>query len=292
MKIEDLNKTQIVLLTLLVSFVTSIATGVVTVSLMEQAPTSVTQTVNRIVERTIETVTPASVAGKPTTNTVTKETTVVVKEEDLITKSIDTISKSVVAVRNRYIDTSGLAQNIFIGWGIIMSSDGTIVSDSGFISDDGSYTILTSDGVTFSVKVVSQDESQGIAVLSVLRDKDDEKSQNYNFTPATLGDSNNLRLGQTAIALGGKNRLAVSMGIISDLTEIKADTSTTTPSVKTVGSIISSAAPSSSVTGGPLINSFGEVIGMSIQSGLGISNSNYTPVQLLKDAVAKAKAGQ
>ena len=53
MEMEKLNKSQIVLLTLLVSFVTLIATGVVTVSLMDQAPPAIAQTVNRIVERTV-----------------------------------------------------------------------------------------------------------------------------------------------------------------------------------------------------------------------------------------------
>lgn len=70
MDIEDLNKTQLLLLTLLVNFVTSIATGVLTVSLLDDNSPTVTQTVNRIVERTVDTVTaPAPVIpaiGKPT----------------------------------------------------------------------------------------------------------------------------------------------------------------------------------------------------------------------------------
>ena len=62
MDIEDLNKTQLLLLTLLVNFVTSIATGVLTVSLLTETSPTVTQTVNRIVERTVESVADAPAA--------------------------------------------------------------------------------------------------------------------------------------------------------------------------------------------------------------------------------------
>ena len=88
---EDLNKNQIVLLTLLVSFVTSIATGIITTSLLQQAPVEVVRNINSIVEKTIEKVTPATVTT--TSPAGTKEvTTIIVKEEDVI---IDSINKNI-----------------------------------------------------------------------------------------------------------------------------------------------------------------------------------------------------
>ena len=47
MDIKDLNKSQLILLAILLSFITSIATGIVTVTLMQQAPSSVTVPINR-----------------------------------------------------------------------------------------------------------------------------------------------------------------------------------------------------------------------------------------------------
>lgn len=59
---KDLNKSQLILLALLLSFVTSIATGITTVTLMEQAPSSVTVPINRIIKQTVEKIVPVETA--------------------------------------------------------------------------------------------------------------------------------------------------------------------------------------------------------------------------------------
>ena len=89
---HNLNNTQLILLALLVSFVTSIATGIVTVTLLDQAPPAVTQTINRVVERTIEVVAPPKNPPAPLTQTV------VVKEEEFITQAAEKNAPNVVEI--------------------------------------------------------------------------------------------------------------------------------------------------------------------------------------------------
>jgi hypothetical protein len=64
MDIKDLNKSQLIMLAVLLSFITSIATGITTVTLMQQAPASVTVPVTRIVRETVEKIVPVEIGAK------------------------------------------------------------------------------------------------------------------------------------------------------------------------------------------------------------------------------------
>lgn len=257
MDIENLNRTQIILLTLLVSFVTSIATGIVTVSLLQQAPPGITQTINRVVERTVEKVVPATTGGAVAG--ITKETTVVVKEDDLITGSIEKNGKSVVSIFEKTPGPDGLLRSSFVGWGIVLTDKGIIATDSGIIADSGIYAVTASDGKSFETKTLSQDEDIGIALLEVsLGDS------TYTFSAAPVGDADILKLGQSVIAFGGKERQAISVGVVSALTPISRSQEGTTTPTTFVGFIDASASPAEGARGGALSNIFGEIIGMSV----------------------------
>ncbi len=106
MNIDDLSKSQLLLLTLLVNFVMSIATGIVTVSLLDVAPATVTQTVNRIVEHTVETVTPASQGAGAVTSQPS--------EEDLLVAAISGDTARTVYIYADATTSPALAQGIYL----------------------------------------------------------------------------------------------------------------------------------------------------------------------------------
>lgn len=271
--IEKLNRTQIILLTLLVSFVTSIATGIVTVTLLDQAPPGVTQTINRVVERTVERVVPQQSAA-----VITKETQVVVKEDDQVIKAIEKQVGSLVSVFEKQPVENNAPKIVFIGWGIVTTKDGIIATDSGFITDSGSYAIAIADGTMFDVKVLSQDEDLGIALIGATLPKDSK----YVFMPASFGNADNLKLGQSVISFGGKERRAVSLGIVSSVTPFQRKSEGTTTTQTFVGYIDTTATPVEDVRGGPLVTILGDVIGMSA----GEKGVRYVSENLILDTVA------
>lgn len=110
MNIEDLSKTQLLLLTILVNFVTAIATSVLAVSLLDQAPPTVTQTVNHIVERTVE----QAAQVTPLPGIVTKQTTVVIKDEDLLAAAIAANAARTVYIYRGSTTTPAIATATYI----------------------------------------------------------------------------------------------------------------------------------------------------------------------------------
>src|SRR5258706_15542995 len=116
MDMKDLNKSQLILLAVLLSFVTSIATGITTVTLMQQAPPSFTAPVNRVIQQTVEKI--QQVEGKTVTQTV------VVKEEDLVVDAIAKNSAAVFAITKEASDANFQTAEVSAGRGFAVSKDG------------------------------------------------------------------------------------------------------------------------------------------------------------------------
>lgn len=280
MDIEKLTKQQIVLVTLLVSFVTSIATGIVTVALMDQAPAGVTQTINRVVERTIEKVVTPPTSGNAAA-VITRET-VVVKEDDKIVESVDKNKQSIARI---YTDTRDPSNRVFVGLGTIISKDGLIATGDTFADEYGKYLISIDGSNFFKVKVLPRKEGGQFYFLRVAQDP---TLATTVFTPVTLSNSDNLKLGQTVISWGGDVRNAVSTGIISSLvdmtgksTEATTTSATSTLPAKEIVGIMTNINLTDSLAGGPLLNLYGEVVGIRVSPTVS-DKYTFLPVNSLK----------
>jgi len=236
MDLEHLTKHQIVLLTLLVSFVSSVATGIVTVSLMDQAPAGVTRVVNQIVEHTIEKVVPSTQGAAA----ITTEKTVVVKDDDLAAQSIATVQKSMIRVTT-------VGGDLLVARGVIIDQGGTALTDRAALeaADVDAFEAILSSGERVAAKVrAGTATSSAIAVLELA------VGTSTGFAPATLADHKKLVLGQSVIRIGGKGADTVGSGVVATL-----------PS-KDTPALIAASVPSAT-PGSLLITIFGEIIGLS-----------------------------
>ncbi len=243
MDIEELNKFQLVLLTLLVSFVTSIATGIVTVTLLNQAPSGVTETINHVVERTIQTVLPDATS---TPQTVTKET-VVVKQDDLITSSIQDAMGKTARIFSSAATTSSV-----VGLGALVSPT-ILITDDGVT--DGDHLVSFGSGASI-FSVIARYPDIGITVLGA------SASSTPQGTPFKVADAGSVKLGGTAIAIVSVTNARVSMGsvaAVASLADVAPSKGAKTTSVREVDTNIGATL----VPGTPLIDLFGNLVGIS-----------------------------
>jgi S1-C subfamily serine protease len=281
---EGLTKQQLILLALLVSFVTSMATGIVSVSLMDQAPKSVTQTINRVVERTVEKVMPASVNSAAG---VTKET-IVVRSDDMVVAAVEQNKVKIVRIM-KVRDEYGAAKEKFGGLAIAVNNGGLLVADISILAKEvdafgsiipESYKAITADGKFLQVVPVGVNEANSLVFLRA-QTAEGKIDTTAAWSSVSLGDSNGLKLGQTVIAIGGDDTNVISTGIISSLIG---------PSGKTLKSTDYSIIKTDiqfkdAVSGTILLNLSGEVVGMLAGSSSG--NGAFLASNVISASVAE-----
>lgn len=265
---EDLNKHQLILIVLLITFVTSIATGIITFTLLSEAPVEVTQTINRVVEKTIERVVPAE--GEPEKVV----TTVVVNEEDRVLETIAKNEKSLVRLKTTGADGT----EIVAGIGIVISSDGAIVADLRSYNAASAFTLSFFDGKNYPASKVFVDNEKGLVFMKTAVPQNE--SPKYTFHPTTFGDSDGLKIGQTLVAISGRDSNAASIGRVFQLV-FAADK-------KTVTNIVSDIKVSKSHFGSPALNLSGEVIGLEAPIGELDTEYSFIPINVVKSATPKA----
>ena len=176
-------------------------------------------------------------------------------------------------------------QEVGGGSGFIISSDGLVVTNKHVVSDaSASYTVLTNDGKKYDAKVLAQSPVLDLAVVKI---------NATNLPTVTLGDSDGLRLGQSAVAIGnalGEFRNTVSVGVVSGLARtITASGEGTSETIE--GVIQTSAAINPGNSGGPLLNLKGEVIGINVATASGAQNVGFAiPINQAKKAIESVKS--
>ncbi len=190
MDIKELNKSQLILLAVLLSFVTSIATGITTVTLMQQAPPSFTAPVNRIIQQTVEKI--QQVEGKTTTQTV------VVKEEDLVVDALDKNKSSIFSVTKETQDVDLKTIEVSAGRSFVVSTDGTLVADAILVPDKEVYYVKNDSG-KFKADFISTNKA-GFSFLKIGAPVNG--TDKAVFTVPTFGDLSKMKIGQKVLVLG------------------------------------------------------------------------------------------
>ena len=173
------------------------------------------------------------------------------------------------------------------GSGVIFSQEGLILTNAHVIENTDQLIVGLSDGRRVLGKVVGQDSLTDLAVIKL--------KEKGRWPTAPLGDSDNLKVGDWAIAVGNPFGLenTVTLGIISNLNR---DVAQLGISDKRVDLIQTDAAINPGNSGGPLLNSSGEVIGINtlVRSGPGAGLGFAIPInrarKIAKDLITTGRA--
>lgn len=165
-----------------------------------------------------------------------------------------------------------------IGTGFVVAEDGLVVTNKHVVADGQvEYLVIDSAGVEHQVTDIYRDPSNDLAILQVA---------DLKAPPLDLGDSETLRVGETAIAIGtalGEFRHTVTTGVISGLGRgIQAGGPFF--GLETLEGVIQTdAAINPGNSGGPLLNAAGQVIGVNVAVSAGAENIGFAiPINVVK----------
>lgn len=192
------------------------------------------------------------------------------------------VSPSVVDVMV-YRDTSLYPYST--GSGIIISSDGYIVTNAHVVSDvNAGLKVILDNDEEYKAEIVGQDNRTDIAVLKI--DADEE------LVSAELGDSDELELGEMVVAIGNAGGYSgtLTVGYVSGLNrEVRTNSGS-----DTMTCIQTDAAMSPGVSGGALINMYGQVVGITsskyknsdLDEGIGFAISTKFAKPIIEDIIS------
>lgn len=169
------------------------------------------------------------------------------------------VRDSVVTITSEGFASRGFSQipATGVGSGIVLTADGYILTNRHVTEGSQSLSVELADGRRFDATIVKESTEQDLALIKI---------DATGLTPAVIGDSGSLEVGQTAIAIGsplGTFTETVTRGIISGTgrTITVADEATGQP-VTMSGLLQTDAAINPGNSGGPLLDASGAVIGV------------------------------
>lgn len=176
-------------------------------------------------------------------------------------------------------------QEVGGGSGFIISPDGLILTNKHVVSEtNASYSVLTNDGKTYPATVLARDPSQDLAVVKISA---------TGLPTVTLGDSDGVALGESAIAIGnalGQFSNTVSVGVISGLSRTVTASGPNGGDETIEGVMQTDAAINPGNSGGPLLNLRGEVVGINTAVASGAQGIGFAiPINRAKRDITSVK---
>ena len=176
-------------------------------------------------------------------------------DEDVVTSIYNAASQAVVEVNVTQTSTSFFGQSTEegLGSGFVIDSDGYIVTNNHVVEGASSVEVTFADGSTADAEVMGTDSVHDLAAIKV------DDSDVDGITPLTLDDSDDVELGEMAIAIGNPYgyQNTITVGVISGLDRTISDEDSSL-----TGMLQTDAALNPGNSGGPLLNADGAVIGV------------------------------
>jgi len=240
---------------------TSIATGIVTVSLINQAPAGTTNTIERVIENTVAGALPsanlAAVGQSSSPN------------GGSLTVAIDTIGKSIVKIGEYGNDTSDS------GLGVVVNARGTVMTDKSVISGLNNDGITYPNGKSYRAEVIQLQTNGDLVFLDPLIPANQASSTSFIHASIAIFP----KLGETIASLGGSNADMLGVGVVDQI--ITAGASSTPTAISTT---IDS---SKVLIGSPLFDLSGAVVGIKTSSLSSKSGTEFYLVAPVKSAFPK-----
>ncbi len=197
-----------------------------------------------------------------------------------IRKILDIAQPSVVSI------TTGSADSIFggAGSGVVISKDGLILTNAHVIeSSGGKISVRFNDGVEAQATLIGASTPDDIALL---------KAERTDLTPATLGSSADLLVGDNVVAIGNALALGGDPSVTSGIVSAK-DRSINDGKIALDNLIQTDAAINPGNSGGPLVNADGEVVGINTAIIDGAQNVGFSlAIDQVEELLPDLEAGK